>query len=147
MTGTIVPAAETMVPVMGILFGRGHHELERLAMLAVGAQLERSRRLLPRLDHVLRIEHRVRGRGIQRETIPGALPPDLPGSTEEEDLSEPEAPHRAIELAEKVLAAVPETHTPACAALKIAGTPAHVESSHALILVPSVHHSIYNLIL
>ena len=52
-----------------------------------------------------------------------------------------------VDKAQKVLAAVPETHAAAHTALEVGGASAHVEGHHALVLVPDVYHSVKLLVI
>ena len=47
-----------------------------------------------------------------------------------------------VDEAQQILTGIPEPHAAADAALVIAGTAAHVEGDHALILVPKAHHPV-----
>ena len=47
-----------------------------------------------------------------------------------------------VDEAQQILTGIPEPHAAADAALVIAGTAAHVEGDHALILVPQAHHPV-----
>ena len=44
-----------------------------------------------------------------------------------------------VDKAQQILAGIPESHSPAQPALKIAGTAAHIKGDHALILIPHIH--------
>ncbi len=44
-----------------------------------------------------------------------------------------------VDKAQQILAGIPESHSPAQPALKIAGAAAHIKGDHALVLIPHIH--------
>src|SRR5690625_5658084 len=51
-----------------------------------------------------------------------------------------------VHKADQVLVGIPKAHAPADTGFKERGTAAHIESHHALVLVPDVHHPVQLLV-